>query len=309
MMILKRLRAYANKAPILARVQLDKWTRTQWPQPRPSGASSRVAVAFVSYNTAELTAHLLFSLFRILGREQLARVVAVDNASIDGSRELLGAFHRRGLIDLVANEAQHYHGPGLNQAINHLAVVRESDATDPFDYIWVLDSDVLVLSKDAYVAARDFLETQRAAAVGEFQYDEFEDGYAHVSSLLIDPSKTWRGPVDPFDNSGSPAKQFHISVRRHGMRIGDFPFRSRNYVLHLGRGTVMTVVASGDASNQHYADAKKYNRTSYHFHGNENGELIYSKFLSVFRREVGEGYDPAALVEACEKPELLSLVL
>lgn len=306
MMDAKQLRAYAKKAGMLARVRFDRWCRTDWPYDRPQGASSKVAVAFVSYNTRELTAQLLFSLFRILGRDQLARVVAVDNASVDGSVALLRAFERRGLIDLIANEQQQYHGPGLNQAINHLAGLRARPGTEPFDHIWILDSDAFVLRRDAYRAARDFLAEERAAAVGQFQYAELPEGYAHVSSLLLEPSKAWRGSALPFANSGTPGRPFHVSVRRLGMKIGDFPFRAENYVLHLGRGTVKTVVERGDSGNQHYREAKKHERTVYHYHGTPDGEALYAEFLSAFGRETAS-YEPEDVVRSCEATTLVSL--
>ncbi len=103
-----RLRAYANRLPIVGRLQVDRLRRREWPHRRPLGEDARVGVCFVSYNTAELTAQLLFSLFRVLGREQLAAVVAVDNASTDGSVELLRAFSRAGHIDLIENREQRY---------------------------------------------------------------------------------------------------------------------------------------------------------------------------------------------------------
>src|SRR5487761_1122984 len=98
-----------------------RWLRRDWPRRPPTArvhcpTALNVAIVTVNYNTAEHLAHLVFSLFRVLGRDQFQRVVVVDNGSTDGSVELLGALADAGLIEVIFNRRQRYHGPALNQA-------------------------------------------------------------------------------------------------------------------------------------------------------------------------------------------------
>ena len=72
----------------------------------------RVAVITVSYNTRELTALLLWSLRRVLVWEAL-EIVVVDNASKDGSADLLAKIDAAGGCRLIANAGNAMHGPAL----------------------------------------------------------------------------------------------------------------------------------------------------------------------------------------------------
>src|SRR6266436_1143899 len=94
-----------ERARIRVAAMPAKWLREPWP-PRLPGAASpgKVAIVTVNYNTAERLAHLLFSLYRILGRDQFHSIVVVDNASSDSSRQLLHALHRAGLVEVILNE-------------------------------------------------------------------------------------------------------------------------------------------------------------------------------------------------------------
>src|SRR5438045_7088895 len=97
--------------------------RTAWPL--DSGATRRdrprVGIVVANFNTRRLIAQLVFSLYRLLGRGEFAQIVVVDNASTDGSRELLNALHKEGLVHLIRNRNQRYHGPALTQGISWLA--------------------------------------------------------------------------------------------------------------------------------------------------------------------------------------------
>lgn len=72
-----------------------------------------MAVVAVSYNTRDLTALLLWSLYRVLEWRALD-VLVVDNGSKDGSAELRAQSQDAGLCDLIANDANVSHGPALN---------------------------------------------------------------------------------------------------------------------------------------------------------------------------------------------------
>jgi len=86
----------------------------------------------------------------------------VDNASTDGSLELLDALHGAALIHLIRNRRQRDHGPALTQAISWLARrQREVDRREQLDYVWILDSDLIVLRPTAVCDA-----ISRARGVG-----------------------------------------------------------------------------------------------------------------------------------------------
>src|SRR5713101_809716 len=88
--------------------------RTPWPlssgPTRSHGQPLGIVVA--NFNTRRLIAQLVFSLYRLLGRGEFAQLVVVDNASTDGSRELFNALHDAGLIHVIRNRSQRYHGVG-----------------------------------------------------------------------------------------------------------------------------------------------------------------------------------------------------
>jgi Glycosyl transferase family 2 len=124
--------------------------RTPWPA-LPRGAAEGglpVAVAVATFNTCRLIAQLVFSLYRLLGRDQFSQLIVVDNGSTDGSRELLAALKRADLLHLIQNRTQRYHGPALAQAISSLARGQRSAASPRLEYVWVLDSDVVVVRPD-----------------------------------------------------------------------------------------------------------------------------------------------------------------
>jgi Glycosyl transferase family 2 len=100
------------------RARLAPSARTVWPTDSSATGTDepRVGIVVVTFNTRRLIAQLLFSLYRLLGRNEFAQLVVVDNASTDGSRELLDALHEARLIDLIRNRHQRYHGPALTQA-------------------------------------------------------------------------------------------------------------------------------------------------------------------------------------------------
>ncbi|MGQ0634358.1 MAG: glycosyltransferase family 2 protein [Planctomycetaceae bacterium] len=261
----------------------------------------------VNYNTALRLAHLLFSLFRVLGRDQFVRVLIVDNASTDDSLPLLRKLQDAGLAETIINRTQHYHGPALNQAFNHLARRRRNPraADDLVDYIWVLDSDTIVLRPDTIAEACRCLRLHGAGVVGQLQFDvpSLPDGYAHISSLLVDPQLTWRRHLEPFQESGTPAEGFQMVLRKHGIGIHDFPFMRDQYILHIGAGTVETL-READFQNRY----KEWSTTAMtrHFHGNPAGPLIFEAFKKIFDEHVGT-QTPDALIDACARDELVTI--
>jgi glycosyltransferase involved in cell wall biosynthesis len=274
--------------------------RTPWPARSQGGGGESVAIVVANFNTRRLIAQLVFSLYRLLGSDQFCKLVIVDNGSSDGSRELLGALHRARLVHLIRNRTQRYHGPALTQGVSWLA-----RAGGDVDYVWVVDSDVIVLRSDT---VRDALAAMRAfdaAAVGQKLGDP---GYNRLlrrnsemldpCSLMFDPHRIWRSPIPPFLEDGAPASALVLAADAEGLRLVDFPFVEAEYLLHLGRGTLAEIACSGDAANRYYEWALGHNEP--HFGGHERGADLYGAFCDVFEAEVGE-LTPKNLVQAIRR--------
>jgi len=285
--------------------------RRNWPiPPRKTGNTivANVAIITVNSNTANLIAGLLFSLCRIVGREQIGRVVVVDNNSTDGSRDILGAFSEAGLIDVIYNDRQRYHGPGLNDGMHLLErLQRNAKSRDELvKYVWVLDSDCILLRHDIVEHSLAALQNSGAALCGQFQNEAVPEGYAHISSLLFDPAKIWRRGINKFEEHGMPAIALQCSMLRERIPRLNFPFRDGGYLLHLGRGTLRSIRERSDSANRYYSWAKNHWDSQYH--GAPRGKLLHEEFLEVFAREVPE-LTPEKLVSACMNPRRIRLEL
>jgi glycosyltransferase involved in cell wall biosynthesis len=280
--------------------------RTPWPiDPNATRAEEpRVGIVVATFNTRRLIAQLVFSLYRLLGRTEFAQIVVVDNASTDGSRELLDALHDARLIHLIRNRRQRYHGPALTQGISWLARRQRSVAAhERLDYVWVLDSDVIVLRRETVRDALRLLERSGAAAVGQKTGDpaynrllRHSPELLHPCSLLLDPAGIWRPPIPPFLEDGAPSTALQVAADEQGLRLVEFPFIEDGYLLHLGRGTLREVAGGTDTSNRYYEWAVEHR--DYHFAGRPDGAERLAAFASVFDTQVGE-LTPARLVAAC----------
>jgi glycosyltransferase involved in cell wall biosynthesis len=280
--------------------------RTPWPEHVAAAAGSRqpVGIVVATFNTRSLIAQCVFALYRLLGRDQFSELVVVDNGSNDGSRELLGALHRAGLAHLIRNRRQRYHGPALTQGISWLARGQKSGSCRRVDYVWVLDSDVIVLRsdtvRDALAAARRLDAAVVGQSLGDDTYSSLLTNNGEMlnpCSMLFDPRRIWRSPIPPFLEDGAPATALQVAADACGLRLLDFPFLDDGYVLHLGRGTLREVARSGNAENRYYAWALDHHKP--HFSGQERGEDRYRGFCEFFDAEVGE-LTPENLVAACK---------
>jgi hypothetical protein len=281
--------------------------RTVWPAPRSHATGKRrVACVVANFNTRELIAGLLFSLYRLLGKEQFTTIVVVDNHSQDGSLELLNACADAGLIHLIRNARQHYHGPALNQGISWLAQQQgQISPEQTIDYIWVLDSDVIVLRPNTVFDAVNLLETTGAAAVGELQYDRWnKEDLAGLHSFLLDPTLAWTPTHPPFLETGDPSTSLQQSLRQQGMAVVDFPYCAEGYLLHLGRGTLHEVAQSNLTAHKYFKWATEH--YEYHYGGNPHGQQLHQAFLACFRQEI-PSLNTTNLIAACQRPALLSL--
>jgi glycosyltransferase involved in cell wall biosynthesis len=272
------------------RLRRVAWPRRTDPPPDPP----RVSVVTVNYNTGPLVARLIFSVCRVLAPPAPATIVVVDNGSTDGSGSLLGPLADAGIVQVVDNVRRPYHGPGLNRGVSFLARAQR-DGTIDTDLVWALDSDVAVLR--AAVAA---LRAGRAVMVGQEQpYDQARprlDRYAHPASLLFDPRVVWRHSVPAFLEDGAPAVMMQHVLRRRGRRVVDHPFFADGYLLHLGGGTLGTLVRDGLVDNRYHDWGLEHGVA--HYHGNRDGAALHARFESEFTAAVPE-LTGDALVAAC----------
>jgi hypothetical protein len=220
----------------------------------------------------------------VLPREQVREIVVVDNRSTDDSLKYLGALHEAGVVSLVRNRSSPYHGPGLNRGVSFLARQQRSA---PVRYLWVLDSDTIVLRHDTLTHALDVLEQIGPALLTE-------DG--HVASLVMDPVQVWKREIPPFRQHGEPSNGMQRSLHSKGAEFAEFPFFTSGYVLHLGTGTLQQVAARGERRNPLFTWALE-NR-EYHYHGNPRGRERLAAFRDWYELEVGSP-SPENLVSAC----------
>lgn len=306
----------------------DKWLRANWPQQRDNETDRHsIGIVTVNFNTRDHIARLIYSVYRTLGRDRVARLVVVDNRSTDGSVEFLTAVRDAGLIDLITNSRQRYHGPGVNQGIRHLCRVTRADRRDGvIDYVWVLDSDTVVMRADVLDHAVDELKRHRAGVAGEFAagLPGLPEGYAHICSLLLDPLLVWRRSVEPMWESGTPAEALQLSCERRGIPRVNFGFMRDGYVIHVGSGTLAVIRDQQDERNRYREWAVSLGRQAEdihsasgdqpaelslpapdmtyklgHFHGNPDAPAEYAKFVEEYNCAVPDG-TAAQLITACQ---------
>lgn len=222
-----------------------------WP-PGPRSAAPSTTLISVNFNTLELTAMMLFSLFRVTRPHSVQRVIVVDNRSTDGSREVLREVAHAGLICLIENRWQRYHGPALSQGVrrahaDHVGGVARTDR------LVTLDSDAFVLRPDAFDVLGRALDREGAAVAGELLVGMgMPDGYAHVAALMLDPRQAVSPDLPPFLEHGHPGLPMQLALRETGATIVDVPVFTGGYIFHLWQGTLATIVDGKRNWNAHY---------------------------------------------------------
>lgn len=264
---------------------------------RPARAPATTAIVTVNHNTRDLIAQLIWTIYRALGPAGFAKILVVDNASTDGSREILQALADDGLIDLIASDRNIYHGPGLNAAFDHLVLARHNSGT-PIDAVWVLDSDCVVLRPDALSLATRAMTETNAALVGQPVRDRWNAGTFGLHSLLIDPAQVWRDPIAPFAEHGEPSRHLQESVRAAGLTMTPFPFTADGHIVHLGRGTLARVVAMEERENRYFAWAREHHAP--HYAEEPGSDRAYAEIHAAFVRDVPV-LDPGAVVAAVRR--------
>jgi glycosyltransferase involved in cell wall biosynthesis len=193
-----------------------------------------VAAAVVNYGTPDLTRAAVWSLRSLY---PALPVLVVENGSPDDSKARLAALAAEaGGVTLLTPGENLHHGPGLDLAIRRTAAP------------WVL-----VFDSDCVAYRGGFLEAMRAAADAEpaaymvGQRHHVDDGgfdvppgaagahpYVHPKCALVRREAYLALP--PFERHGAPCLANERAAAREGLALVDFPVR--DYVLHLGEGTV-----------------------------------------------------------------------
>lgn len=266
-----------------------------WP-PAQSEAAAGVVIATVNYNTKELIAQLLWSVYRFLG-DTVQSVVIVDNGSTDGSVELLQEVAAAGLCELIINRQNRHHGPALSQALSHLAQ-RQQSPLNGHPWIWLLDSDCLLARADTATAAIDAANAANAALVGEAYWNRWNDRYQFSGfSLLLDPAQAWRAEIGPIPDGGDPIGEFEQACRAHGVPGLSFPFTQDGYLIHLGRSTLAAVRQRAETANPLYEWALDHHEP--HFQEVTEAQSRHAVLVSEFNAQVPT-LDAEVLIRACQ---------
>jgi glycosyltransferase involved in cell wall biosynthesis len=279
-----------------------------WPPVSTAAAQRRIAVVVASYNTRAHIAHLVFSLHRILGADQFGDLVVVDNGSTDGSLDLLRAMRDAGLLHLIENASQRYHGPAISRGVDWLAR-REHDAAGSggrVDYVWVLDSDVIVLRRDTVQASRAMLAAAGMAAIGQSSYDRWQHRVMlQMCSFMFDPAVLWQPGIPAFEEHGDPCLNMQRVAETRSLRLTGFPYVQDEHILHLGCQTLAHVARAGEDENRYYDWAVANDRA--HFENHWKGPALYRAFAERFAAETAGSYSAASVVAACQRSGLLEV--
>ena len=247
-----------------------------------------VGVLTASYNTREMTALLLWSLRRVLIRRP-ERIVVVDNASQDGSTELLSAAEAAGICSLVRNDANVGHGPALNQGIELLC------AQGGIDWIWVLDSDCVIARPDAIETLEAGVGDEQPAVIGEAHWDPWlQRERFELYSLVLDCRTLCEGARPGFGTGGDPSIDLLDALHAEGVLSMAFPFTRDGHVIHRGRGSLAGVAERAEVDHPLYEWAQGHHDP--HFGGVDGAAQRYESLVADFRREVGS--DLATFIEA-----------
>lgn len=252
----------------------------------PYDGMPRVSLVTVSFNTLDHVKLMLLTLADTLGKQDLKRIVIVDNGSTDGSREFLARLGAP--VAVVHNDGRSTHARGLRVGISYIERKEKEVAADQRTNVYlIVDPDIIFLREDWFEAMTNRILAE-VAIVGELQYDVGEP-YAHPSCLMLRRDCYQDSAIWPFVDHGAPALWLQQSLRKAGYAIFDFPVRSENYVLHVGRGSIAGIKRSVPTSP--YATVCD----DAHFHGNQRGDALLREARQRFQNLLAGGGEEGAV--------------
>ena len=165
----------------------------------------------------------------------------------------------------------------------------------------MLDSDCVIARPDALRGALAAAIEERAALVGEEQWDPWHQRRRFgVHCLLVDPTRVWRDPISPFADDGDPLFELLRSCEADAVPAVTFPFLANGHVIHRGRGTLAQIAARDDRSNRFHEWAKDHHDA--HFAEVPGAAERYAALLSDFGASV-PSLTASELVHACRRYE------
>jgi glycosyltransferase involved in cell wall biosynthesis len=268
----------------------------RWPR-SSRDADAAVTIVTVNYNTREHVALLLWSVDRALRGQKLA-IVVVDNGSVDGSQALLERCAEAGLCTLIVNDHNRYHGPALNQALSHLATRARQAPSEPVGWVWILDSDCVIVRPDTLSHAAEAASREGAALLGERRWDPWRrcDRLAPYS-LFLDVAQVWQPEIAAFEDGGDPTYELERSCIIAKLPVVAFPFASESYVIHRGRSSLSSVRARDERTNHLYDWATTHHEP--HFERIAGAAETYARLVDQFTADVPI-LDADHLVRACQ---------
>lgn len=190
--------------------------------------SPSASVVIVNYGTPRLTRAAMWS---VRSHYPDLEVVVVDNASPDGSAEMLEAAARDiGRATLHRLDHNAHHGPGMDYGIRAV----ESD------WVILLDSDCLICRRGAVEALLEAAVSEGAYMAGRLHWvddDGFDGGrtpYVHPHFALVHRATYLSLP--PFGRHGAPCLHNERAAVDRSLRLVHVPVDQ--WSLHIGQGTV-----------------------------------------------------------------------
>ena len=120
-----------------------------------SATPPRVSVIVPMYNAENLIERCLAPLLAMLGRREITEIIVVDDGSTDRSPEVV---RRYASVQLIAMEVQ----GGPSAARNRAAQIAQGE------YLWFVDSDVIVAYNAAQVLRETLALTRPTAVIGSY---------------------------------------------------------------------------------------------------------------------------------------------
>ena len=191
-----------------------------------------ITTIIINYKTPDLLRNCVES-FRT-HYEQIP-LLLIDNGSKDESTTYIRALAATSTnVRCLLNQRNLFHGPALDQGIRYC----------PTPYIFLLDSDCLILTTGFLEQMRQLLQDREAYAVGRLQYKN-HFGYDRPPGTVgaipyIDPHamllrKSMYLKLPPFVHHGAPCLQNMRRAQQQQRPL--IPFPIHHFVEHLRRGT------------------------------------------------------------------------